>query len=69
MIRFYFTAVIPALTPYLLNSIGSQIIFFFFAFMMFIQLLFVIFIMPETKGISIELLFKEVLESKKTKLK
>ena len=68
-VHWVLAAVIPALTPYLLNSIGSQIIFFFFAFMMFIQLLFVIFMMPETKGISIELLFKEVLESKKTKLK
>ena len=68
-VHWVLAAVIPAFTPYLLNSIGSQIIFFFFAFMMFIQLLFVIFIMPETKGISIELLFKEVLESKKQKLK
>ena len=68
-VHWVLAAVIPAFTPYLLNSIGSQIIFFFFAFMMFIQLLFVIFIMPETKGISIELLFKKVIESKKQKLK
>ena len=45
------------------------VILFLFAFMMSLQLLFVIFIMPETKGVSIELLFKEVLESKNKKRK
>ncbi|MBF11997.1 MAG: MFS transporter [Flavobacteriaceae bacterium] len=68
-VHWVLAAIIPAFIPYLLSSIGSQIIFFFFAFMMFLQLLFVIFIMPETKGISIELLFKEVLNSKNKKLK
>ncbi len=68
-VHWVLAAIIPAFIPYLLNSIGSQIIFSFFAFMMSLQLLFVIFIMPETKGVSIELLFKEVLESKNKKRK
>tara|TARA_A100001011_G_scaffold400784_1_gene518760 strand:- start:1461 stop:2828 length:1368 start_codon:yes stop_codon:yes gene_type:complete len=68
-VHWVLAAIIPAFIPYLLNSIGSQIIFFFFAFMMSLQLLFVVFIMPETKGVSIELLFKEVLKSKNKKIK
>lgn len=68
-VHWILAAIIPAFIPYLLSSVGSQIIFFFFAFMMFLQLLFVILLMPETKGISIELLFNEVLNSKNIKLK
>ena len=68
-VHWVLAAIIPAFIPYLLNSIGSQIIFFFFAFMMSLQLLFVLFMMPETKGVSIELLFKEVLKSKNKKIK
>ena len=67
-VHWVLAAIIPALIPYLFNSIGSEIVFLGFAIMMIFQLLFVIFIMPETKGISIESLFKKIsLNNKQTK--
>jgi len=42
----------------LFSTIGPGPVFGFFAFMMFLQLLFVHFMMPETKGISLEELSK-----------
>ncbi len=67
-VHWVLAAIIPALIPYLFNSIGSEIVFLGFAIMMVFQLLFVIFIMPETKGISIESLFKKILlNNKQTK--
>ena len=67
-VHWILAAIIPALIPYLFNSIGSEIVFLGFAIMMIFQLLFVIFIMPETKGISIESLFKKIsLNNKQTK--
>ena len=67
-VHWILAAIIPALIPYLFNSIGSEIVFLGFAIMMVFQLLFVIFIMPETKGISIESLFKKIsLNNKQTK--
>ncbi|MFO8147537.1 MAG: sugar porter family MFS transporter [Gillisia sp.] len=53
-------AIIPALIPYLFSTIGAGYVFAFFTFMMFLQLLFVLFIMPETKGKSLEQLAKEL---------
>jgi hypothetical protein len=47
-------AVVPSLIPVLFSTIGAGMVFAFFAFMMVLQLLFVAFIMPETKGISLE---------------
>jgi len=47
-------AVITTLFPILAVKIGPAPIFAFFAFMMVLQLLWVIFIMPETKGKSLE---------------
>lgn len=47
-------AIIPSLVPVLFGSVGAGAVFAFFAFMMVLQLLFVIFMMPETKGISLE---------------
>ena len=67
-VHWILAAIIPALIPYLFNTIGSEIVFLGFAIMMIFQLLFVIFIMPETKGISIESLFKKILiNNKQTK--
>ncbi len=67
-VHWILAAIIPALIPYLFNTIGSEIVFLGFAIMMIFQLLFVIFIMPETKGISIESLFKKILlKNKQTK--
>lgn len=47
-------ALIPALIPLLFVHIGPAVVFGFFAFMMVLQLLFVHFMMPETKGKSLE---------------
>tara|TARA_R100001369_G_scaffold48565_1_gene75141 strand:- start:109661 stop:110977 length:1317 start_codon:yes stop_codon:yes gene_type:complete len=53
-------AIIPALIPFLFSTIGAGYVFAFFTFMMFLQLLFVLFMMPETKGKSLEQLSEEL---------
>ncbi|GHA40306.1 MFS transporter [Salinimicrobium marinum] len=53
-------AIIPSLIPFLFSTIGPAYVFAFFAFMMVLQLLFVIFMMPETKGKSLEELSEEL---------
>ncbi len=47
-------AIIPSLVPILFTKIGAAPVFLFFAFMMFLQLLFVWKMMPETKGKNLE---------------
>jgi len=47
-------AVIANIFPYLASTLGPAYIFGFFCLMMILQLLWVIFIMPETKGKSLE---------------
>ncbi|MFD2100737.1 sugar porter family MFS transporter [Flagellimonas iocasae] len=70
--HWVFAALITLLTPTFLDSeIGifkdnPWPIFIFFAFMMVLQLLWVIFMMPETKGVSLEELGK-MLSGKKSK--
>lgn len=54
-------AIIPSLVPLLFAKIGAGVVFAFFAFMMVLQLLFVIFIMVETKGIPLEELEKKLI--------
>lgn len=66
-VHWILAAVVPSLIPILFATIGPGIVFTFFAFMMFLQLLFVIFVMPETKGISLEELSKKLIRSKTTK--
>ncbi|WP_442896958.1 sugar porter family MFS transporter [Epilithonimonas sp.] len=51
-------AIIPSLIPTLFSTIGAGTVFFIFTVAMVFQLLFVIFMMPETKGISLEKLSK-----------
>ncbi len=53
-------AIIPSTIPYLFTNIGPGYVFAFFAFMMVLQLIFVIFMMPETKGKSLEQLSAEL---------
>ena len=53
-------AIIPSTIPYLFTNIGPGYVFAFFAFMMVLQLIFVIFMMPETKGKSLEELSAEL---------
>ena len=54
-------ALIPSFVPFLFGKIGPGIVFGFFAFMMVLQLLWVFFMMPETKGISLEELGKKLI--------
>jgi len=54
--HWVFAALITLLMPYLLGRFDGQVIFAFFTGMMVLQLLFVIFMMPETKGRSLEYL-------------
>lgn len=56
-------AIIPSLVPTLFSTIGAGVVFMFFAIMMVFQLLFVYFIMPETKGISLEELSKKLTKN------
>jgi len=58
-------AIIPSLVPLLFASIGAAPVFAFFAIMMVLQLLFVIFMMPETKGVSLEDLTKKLVKTRK----
>jgi sugar porter (SP) family MFS transporter len=53
-------AIIPSLVPILFSTIGAGVVFLVFTIMMVFQLLFVIFMMPETKGISLEELSKKL---------
>ena len=57
-------AMIPSAVPYLFGTIGPGAVFAFFAAMMILQLLFVIFMMPETKGVSLENLEKLLTKNK-----
>ena len=54
-------AAIPTLIPVLFSKIGEAPVFGFFAFMMVLQLLFVWKMMPETKGVVLEDLQKEMV--------
>ena len=56
-------AIIPSLIPFLFSWIGPGVVFGFFAFMMVLQLLFTHFIMPETKGVSLEDLSKKLIKN------
>jgi len=51
-------AIIPSLIPTLFSTIGAGTVFLVFTIAMIFQLLFVIFMMPETKGTSLEKLSK-----------
>jgi sugar porter (SP) family MFS transporter len=61
--HWVFAAIIPSLVPLLFSTIGAGVVFLFFAVMMVLQLLFVHFMMPETKGISLEDLSKTLTSS------
>ncbi len=59
-VHWILAAIIPAMVPFLFSTIGAGAVFAVFAFMMVLQLLFVIFLMPETKGKSLEELGAEL---------
>ncbi len=60
--HWVFAAMITLLMPYLLSQFNAQAIFGFFTVMMVLQLLFVLFLMPETKGKSLEVLAERLSE-------
>lgn len=62
--HWVFAALIAGTFPYLNSVLAPYIIFGIFAGMMVLQLLFVIFLMPETKGVSLENLQEQLTGSK-----
>jgi sugar porter (SP) family MFS transporter len=54
--------IIPASVPLLIAKIGAGAMFLIFAIMMIFQLLWVLYVMPETKGVSLEDLKKELIK-------
>ncbi|WP_373517278.1 sugar porter family MFS transporter [Pricia sp.] len=68
-VHWILAAVVPSLIPILFTTIGPGIVFSFFAFMMVLQLLFVAFVMPETKGVSLEALSKSLARPDRVKIK
>ena len=60
-VHWVLAAAIPSMIPFLFTSIGASAVFFTFAFMMVIQLIFVRKMMPETKGVSLEDLQKKLV--------
>jgi sugar porter (SP) family MFS transporter len=61
-IHWVLAAAIPSMIPFLFGTIGASAVFFTFAFMMALQLIFVWKIMPETKGVSLEELQKKLVK-------
>lgn len=57
-------AIIPSMVPFLFSTIGAGTVFLIFAVMMVFQLFFVMFMMPETKGKSLEELQETVFKQK-----
>ncbi|MFV5686494.1 sugar porter family MFS transporter [Flavobacterium sp. GB2R13] len=61
-VHWVLAAIIPSMVPIFFTSFGVGNVFAFFAFMMVFQLLFVLFMMPETKGISLEEVSKGLID-------
>ena len=63
-VHWVLAAIIPAMIPFLMNPdvLGPSAVFGIFAGFMILQLLFVMFYMPETKGVSLEDLQKELIK-------
>ena len=61
-VHWILAAAIPAAVPFLFSTIGAGTVFLFFAIMMVLQLLWVHFMMPETKGVSLEELSKKLIK-------
>ena len=63
-VHWVLAAAIPSSIPFLFSSIGPGWVFSIFALMMVLQLLFVRFMMPETKGVSLETLSQKLIQKK-----
>ena len=64
-VHWVLAAIIPSFVPLLFASIGPEVVFSIFAIFMVFQLIFVHYMMPETRGISLEELSKKLISSKK----
>ncbi|MDN3664416.1 sugar porter family MFS transporter [Algibacter miyuki] len=60
-VHWVLAAIVPSLVPILFSTVGAGVVFLVFAIMMVFQLLFVVFMMPETKGVSLEDLSKKLI--------
>ena len=60
--HWVFAAIITLITPTVISSFSGTTIFCFFAFMMFLQLVWTLTIMPETKGVELEELEKMLVK-------
>ncbi len=60
--HWVFAAIIANVFPFFSEKLGGGIIFLFFTTIMVFQLLYVALMMPETKGISLENLEKELIK-------
>jgi len=60
-VHWWLAAIIPSLMPVMISSIGITTVFVGFAAMMVLQLLWVWRMMPETKGVSLEDLEKQLI--------
>lgn len=61
-VHWVFAALITLLGPVVIASFAPHVIYTFFAIFMVFQLLFVMFLMPETKGVSLEELKKRLVK-------
>lgn len=63
-VHWILAAIIPSFVPVLFSTIGAGVVFLIFACFMVLQLLFVHYMMPETKGIPLEELSKKLIDDK-----
>ncbi|MCH1433765.1 MAG: sugar porter family MFS transporter [Flavobacteriaceae bacterium] len=63
-VHWVLAAIIPSFVPLLFGSIGAGVVFLIFALFMVVQLVFVHYMMPETRGVSLEKLSKTLTEKK-----
>ena len=63
-VHWVLAAIIPSFVPLLFGSIGAGVVFLIFALFMVLQLVFVHYIMPETRGVSLEKLSKTLIKKK-----
>lgn len=61
-VHWVLAAVVPSFVPALFSLVGAGAVFAFFAIMMVLQLVFVKYMMPETKGVSLEGLSKKLIK-------
>ena len=61
-VHWVLAAIIPSFVPLLFGSIGAAVVFLVFALFMVLQLLFVHFMMPETRGVTLEQLSKDLVK-------